>query len=72
MATTIQVQDDTKELLRHFIKLTNSKTYDEAIQRIIRMKSKGSLFGAFASGKKYSAKGIVKHLREERDNAGRF
>lgn len=73
MATTIQIQDDTKELLKHVIKSTNSKTYDEAIQKLVKMKTSKSMYGAFAvNGKKYPVKEIVKDLRSERDNADRF
>ena len=63
MATTIQVEKETLELLKGFKEQTDANTYDEAIKMVL--KSKKSMYGAL--GKKKSMKEILRGLRDEGD-----
>ncbi len=63
MTTTIQIQDQTLELLKKVKEETNSSSYDEAIKRII-LRKKESFFGYL--GKK-TKKEILEGLRDKSD-----
>ena len=65
MKTTIQINENTLELLRKIRDTTNSNSYDETINKIIlKSLNKESLFGYL--GKK-SIKEILKGLRNKDD-----
>ena len=64
--TTIQLEKSTKELLNELKKNSNSKTYDEVIQILLRKKTK-SMYGKFTNGKKISVKEMMKGLRDKND-----
>ncbi len=64
--TTIQVRKETKEKLDRVKRTYHSKTYDEAIDKLVRMKT-GSMYGAFAKeGKKYSLRALLKDLSDNK------
>ncbi len=67
MATTIQVQHSTAELLKKIKERTQSGSYDEAIMKLLKQRSKKSLAGFFARKKHYSRKEMLEGLRDERD-----
>ena len=72
MTTTIQVSNETKELLNNLKRSHNSKTYDEVIKTLAKRKTK-SLYGSLASrGDKGSFKKAMKILHELRDSSDRF
>ena len=64
--TTIQVTNETKELLTRLKISFGSSTYDEVVN-ILASKKTGSMAGALAQGKKYTVKKILEGLRDERD-----
>ena len=64
--TTIQIENPTKELLNELKKNYNSKTYDEVIKTLVSKKTK-SMYGKLAKGKKISATGLLKNLRDKGD-----
>lgn len=65
MTTTIQVDDETHELLKKLRSSTDAGSYNEVIQRMIREKwRKQSLFGVL--GKKTN-KWVLRGLRDEED-----
>jgi predicted CopG family antitoxin len=74
MQTTIQISDKTLLLLKKLKEETNSKSYEETINRIaIERANKKSMGGIL--GKKYgkvSVKEILKELKEERRKSDRF
>ncbi len=67
MATTIQVQESTLELLKRIRKKTHSASYDEAINKLVKKTVPKSMAGALADGKKYTKKQILRGLRDEID-----
>ena len=65
MKTTVQINQDTLELLKKVKDNTSSNSYDEAINKIIiKNLNKESLFGYL--GKK-NRKFILKNLRDKSD-----
>lgn len=66
MATTIQVERETKEVLNELKKSFNSKTYDEVIGILVRKKTK-SMYGKLGKSKKISLKKAMKGLRDKDD-----
>ncbi|MBI4141841.1 hypothetical protein HY484_02880 [Candidatus Woesearchaeota archaeon] len=66
MATTIQVHDDTLEMLKKMRHQTKTASYDETIHEIIKKATskKESLYGFLG---KSSIKQILKGLRDEND-----
>ncbi len=65
MQTTIQITDQTLELLRKIKQETASHSYDEAITKIIIQKTKPESLAGFL-GKK-SMKDILADLRDKND-----
>ncbi|MFH1256431.1 MAG: hypothetical protein V1494_03995 [Candidatus Diapherotrites archaeon] len=64
--TTIQVEYPTKELLNELKKNSNSKTYDEVIQLLVKTKTK-SMFGKLSKGKAVSAAEMLRGMRDKCD-----
>tara|TARA_Y100000034_G_C6648471_1_gene283712 strand:+ start:88 stop:312 length:225 start_codon:yes stop_codon:yes gene_type:complete len=74
MQTTIQISDKTLLLLKKLKEETNSKSYEEAINKIaIQRANKKSMGGSL---KKYmgkqNLKDMLKELKEERRKSDRF
>lgn len=65
MPTTIQVDNETLELLKKFKNSLSADSYNEVINSIIKGGSKKSMYGAL--GKEKSMKNILRGLRDERD-----
>lgn len=63
--TTIQINEETLELLKKFKNNFKAGSYNEVINIILKGGVKGSLYGAM--GKEKSMKKILKGLRDERD-----
>ncbi|MBI2582476.1 hypothetical protein HYV87_05110 [Candidatus Woesearchaeota archaeon] len=66
MVTTVQIQDETLELLKKVKEETKSASYDEAIKKIILSTVKES-FAGYLSRPGYSSKQIMKDLRDKHD-----
>lgn len=66
MATTIQIQEDTLDFLKHLREQFDTSTYDVLIKMLIKkaMVPQQSLFGKAG---KMSMKEILKDLRDESD-----
>ena len=66
MTTTIQVQEDTLELLKQLRAVTKSETYDSTIKEVLKQSGnkEKSMYGFL--GKK-NMKQILKGLRDESD-----
>lgn len=64
--TTIQVEKSTKELLNELKKNSDSKTYDEVIQTLLKKKTK-SMYGKFTKGKNISVEEMMEGLRDKSD-----
>ncbi len=64
MPTTIQVDERTLKILKKAKEETHSSSYDEAINKIVAMRTKESLGGYL--GRK-PVKEILKGLRDEKD-----
>ncbi len=74
MVTTIQVNENTLELLKKIKQEFEAQSYDEAINRVVIERTKGeSMAGSL---KKYfknqSYKEVVKELQNERRKSDRF
>ncbi len=68
MVSSIQVQDQTMELLKKAKKRDNFPSYDELIKKLIKKDaSKKSLAGFLARKKNYSKRELLFRLRDERD-----
>jgi len=65
MPTTIQVDNETLELLKRFKNSLNADSYNDVINSIIKGGVKKSMYGAL--GKEKSMKNILRGLRDERD-----
>lgn len=65
MPTTIQVDNETLELLKRFKNSLNADSYNDVINSIIKGGSKKSMYGAL--GKEKHMKNILRGLRDERD-----
>jgi len=66
MTTTIQVEEKTKQRLDYLKDNFDSKTYDQVINKLIRIKTR-SMAGAFSKGKKITFKQAIKGLRDKND-----
>lgn len=64
--TTIQVENQTKELLNELKEGYHSKTYDEVIKMLVKKKTK-PMYGKLAKGKSISVAEMMKELREKSD-----
>lgn len=65
MVTTVQVSDDTLELLKKVKEETDAPSYDEAIKKLVLSQTRGSSLGGYL-GKKPSAR-LLKDLRDKND-----
>ena len=65
MSTTIQLDRETVRMLKNYKEQLNANTYDEAIRKILKERTKKSMFG-FLEEKK-SMKNILRGLRDESD-----
>ncbi|MBS3167513.1 hypothetical protein J4216_00105 [Candidatus Woesearchaeota archaeon] len=65
MTTTIQISDDTLELLKKYKEQTKAQTYDEVIRNFMKMKDYAKSFRGYL-GKK-NMKFIMKDLRDKKD-----
>ena len=65
MPTTIQLQDKTLELLRKIKLETGSESYDEAINKIVKISIKKDSLAGFLG--KRPLKFILKDLRDKSD-----
>lgn len=64
MVTTVQIQEDTLELLKKVKEETKSASYDEAIKKMVLMQVKESFAGYLAD---YSSKNVYKGVRDKRE-----
>ena len=64
MVTTVQIQEDTLELLKKVKEETKSASYDEAIKKMVLMRVKESFAGYLAD---YSSKNVYKGVRDKRE-----
>jgi len=65
MPTTIQINNQTLEILRKIKNETNSSSYDEAINKIVASRWKGKSLAGFLG--KMPRKDILKDLRDKND-----
>ncbi|MEK6961285.1 MAG: hypothetical protein AABX47_09010 [Nanoarchaeota archaeon] len=66
MSTTIQISDNTIDVLKRIRQQLNASSYDEAIQQILRdARRQKSMYGYL--GKTVSKKELLRDLRDERD-----
>lgn len=65
MVTTVQVSDETLQLLKKVKEETKSNSYDEAIKQIIVRRVCEKSFAGYLS--KYSSKDPYKGVRDKRD-----
>ena len=65
MATTIQVDNETLELLKRFKGSLNAESYNEVINAILKGGIKKSMYGAL--GKEKNMRVILRGLRDESD-----
>ena len=65
MTTTVQVQDETLELLRKVKAETQSSSYDEAIRKIVVLQVQEKTLGGYLGAR--SPKRLLRGLRDERE-----
>ena len=65
MVTTVQISDETLELLKKIKEETKSSSYDEAIRKIVSSRVNESFAGYL--GPKRSSKDLMKDLRDKSD-----
>ncbi len=65
MTTTVQIQDDTLELLKKVKKETKASSYDEAIRKIVVLTVKEKSMGGFLGHR--PSKQLLKDLRDKSD-----
>jgi len=65
MVTTVQIQDETLELLKKVKEETKSASYDEAIKKIVVMRVAEKSLGGYLAA--YSSKDNYKGVRDKRD-----
>lgn len=65
MVTTVQISDETLELLKKVKEETKSSSYDEAIKKIVLLRVNESSLAGFLGPK--SSKKIMQDLRDKRD-----
>lgn len=65
MATTIQVSDETLELLRKVKTETQTSSYDEAIRQVVLWTVREKSFGGYLGTK--PSKQILKDLRDKHE-----
>ncbi len=63
MPTTIQIDNETLDLLKKFKNSLNAESYNEVINTILKGGIKKSMYGAL--GKEKSMKNILRGLRDE-------
>jgi hypothetical protein len=66
MATTIQVKEETLEVLKKFRRAANAHSYDETIQALVKKATKHTTSMHGFLGKK-PMKNILRGLRDEHD-----
>ncbi len=66
MTTTIQIRDETLELLKRVKEQTHAKTYDDVIINFMSMGAYAKLYRGFL-GKKWTREELLKDLRDKRD-----
>ena len=64
--TTIQVNEETKNLLNEYKKSYNLKTYDDVIKVLARKKNMKSMYG-FLKKYNFSREEMYKDLRDKHD-----
>ncbi len=65
MTTTIQIQDETAELLKRYKEQLHLKTYDEAIRKMMHLGDYAKQFrGILGKG---TMKDVMKDLRDKTD-----
>ena len=65
MPTTIQIENETLDLLKRFKNNLNVDSYNDVINAILKGGIKKSMYGAL--GKEKNMKSILRGLRDERD-----
>ena len=65
MPTTIQVDNETLELLKRFKGSLNAESYNEVIHKLLKGGLRKSMYGAL--GKESGMKNILRGLRDETD-----
>ncbi|MBI2135334.1 hypothetical protein HYU09_05055 [Candidatus Woesearchaeota archaeon] len=65
MPTTIQIDNETLDLLKRFKNNLNAGSYNDVINAILKGGTKKSMYGAL--GKEKNMKNILRGLRDERD-----
>jgi len=65
MPTTIQIDNETLELLKKFKNNLSVNTYNDVINTLLKGRTKKSMYGAL--GKEKSMKNILMGLRDESD-----
>lgn len=65
MPTTIQVDNETLDLLKRFKNSLNAESYNDVINAILKGGFKKSMYGAL--GKEKNMKSILRGLRDEQD-----
>ena len=65
MTTTIQVREETLELLKRYKEQTNAKTYDDVIIGFMSRGDYAKQFRGFLG--KHDMKWVLKDLRDKRD-----
>lgn len=65
MTTTVQIQDDTLQLLKKVKKETHSFSYDEAIRKIVSFRVKEKSLGGYLSA--YASQTTRKDVRDKHD-----
>ncbi|MBI2208835.1 hypothetical protein HYU50_05050 [Candidatus Woesearchaeota archaeon] len=65
MPTTIQVDNETLDLLKRFKNSLNAESYNDVINAILKGGLKKSMYGTL--GKEKNMKSILRGLRDEQD-----
>ncbi len=65
MTTTVQIQDDTLQLLKKVKEETHAQSYDEAIKKIIFFRVREKSMGGYLSA--YASKNTRKDIRDKHD-----
>lgn len=66
MTTTIQISENTLDLLKRFKEQTHAHTYDEVILNFMKLGSYAKQFRGYL-GKKISREDLLKGLRDKKD-----
>ena len=65
MVTTVQIQDETLEVLKKVKAETHASSYDEAIRRIVVYRVKEKSLGGYLGAR--PSKQLLKDLRDKHD-----